>query len=272
MSEELDKLQSIGAQKIHEATHLSKEHIQALLHESFDTINKVQFFGFVSILEREYNLDLLDLKKKGEEYYSSLNEKGDNKAKNVFVTPKRKKDYTTLYIIIAVMIFLAVAIFSVFTSSKTAKKQDIKIEELNNSAIEKATKTIEPKVVDKNTTLTKLPTQVKKKETIEIKKEIAPVEKKVLKSLKVAPRSKVWMGFIDLKTYKKRQKVFKDPYEMDTTKEWIIVFGHGSINMIVNGVVQKYSYKSNLRFHYKDGVLRKIDFEEFKRLNRGKKW
>ena len=264
MSIGLDKLKEIGSQKIHVATHLSREHVQALLHGSFENINKVQFFGFVSILEREYNVELEELKEQGSEYYSSLKESSADTATNVFVTPKKKKDYTVVYITIVIVIFLGVTIFSLFSS--TIKVQDIKIQELNNSAIESAQEKMESDVLDENISVEINSTK------IEIKEIIKPVEKKIERSLIVAPKSKVWMGFIDVKTNKHYQKIFKDKYTMDITKEWIIVFGHGHLNMVLNGEIQKYAHKNNLRFHYKDGTLKKISFEEFKKLNNGKKW
>ena len=272
MSGGLDKLKEIGAQKIHAATHLSREHAQALLHGSFENINKVQFFGFVSILEREYDVDLEELKAQGEEYYLSLKESSTDTATNVFVTPKKKSDYTMFYIIIVIVIFLGVTIFSLLSSSSILKIQDTKTQELNNSAIENAQKKIEPEVLDTNISVVSKSKIVKTSKKIEVKEIIKPVEKKIEKSLIVAPKSKVWMGFIDVKTNKHYQKIFKDEYSMDITKEWIIVFGHGHLNMVVNGEVQQYTHKNNLRFHYKDGILEKISFEEFKKLNNGKKW
>ena len=64
MSSGLEKLRSIGAQKIHEQTHIARQHAQALLHESFDDMSRIHFLGFISILEREYSVDLSDLKAK----------------------------------------------------------------------------------------------------------------------------------------------------------------------------------------------------------------
>lgn len=52
VNEGFEKLGTIGAQKINEKTHISKYHVQALLHNNFDDMTKIQFLGFVSILER----------------------------------------------------------------------------------------------------------------------------------------------------------------------------------------------------------------------------
>jgi len=265
MSYGLDKLKLIGAQKIHEATHLTKQHVQSILSENFEGIGKVQFIGFISILEREYDVDLSELKSKGLEYFQEKEVDETVIHNNVFVTPKKKTNLVPIYIGITVVLFVGVTIFSLLSSSSGVKTQNTQLEELDNKTINSAEKIIESTIVDINNSVDKNNT---------IKKSIIKKEevKVVTNSLKVRPKSKVWMGYIDIKTYKKRQKVFKDEFTMDTKKDWIIVFGHGHLEMIVNGNVKNFSGNNNLRFLYKDGNLTKITLKEFIRLNRGKKW
>ncbi|MEA2099189.1 MAG: hypothetical protein U9P72_03570 [Campylobacterota bacterium] len=283
MSEGLNKLKTIGAQKIHETTHISKQHVQAILYESFEDINKIQFVGFISILEREYNLELDDLKSKGLNYFLELTPE-DSQVQTVFVTPKRNKSHTTAYIIITIAIFIAVTIFSLISSSSILKTQNIGLKELNNTAIESAKKI----VIESNSSIekdkpsqnniTKVEEVVIAPKKVEVKEEVKEEAKREIKlkdsstSLIIKPKSKVWMGYIDIKTYKKHQTVFKKEFTFDTKKDWIIVFGHGYINLEIDGRIEKFSTKNNLRFLYKDGVLTKISLQEFKRLNRGKRW
>lgn len=85
MSSDLEKLKEIGAQKIFEQTHITKEHIQAILHKSFEGLTKVQFQGFVSILEREYQVDLKDLKSDASEFYNHYEDKFLKKIVMVFL-------------------------------------------------------------------------------------------------------------------------------------------------------------------------------------------
>ena len=73
MSEALERLQKLGAQKIYEDTHIPIKHVQAILHESFEGFSKVQFLGFISILEKEYSLELQELHEKGAEYFVEKN-------------------------------------------------------------------------------------------------------------------------------------------------------------------------------------------------------
>ena len=57
-----NKLQELGSKAITAATHIPIAHVESILNKEFDTFQKPQFFGFLSILEREYKIDLSALK------------------------------------------------------------------------------------------------------------------------------------------------------------------------------------------------------------------
>ena len=255
-----EKLKEIGAQKIHEQTHIARGHVQALLHETFDDMTKIQFLGFISILEREYGVKLDALKSKGLEYFQDITHTTeDNK---VFITPKKKKNYSTLYIAVAAAMFVGVAIFTLNLSTDKSKKNS----QLDNRAIESAKKNIEPVQVgvsDANISAIKEP---------EVKSEPIKEMEIVAKSLKILPKTKLWMGYIDLETHKKSQKLFTDELVLDPSKEWLMSLGHGYVTIEIDGIAQEFNDKMNIRLLYKDGELRKIKYKEFKRLNRGKEW
>ena len=138
MSEELDLLREIGAQKIYEDTHISLKHAQSVIHESFEGLTKVQFLGFISILEREYNQDLSMLKEKGLAYFKDEPVK-DVSTTSVFIEPARAKSPTPIYIMIALFVFVLVAYFTI--GGDSAPPQTVKID---NSAIVSAQKNINP--------------------------------------------------------------------------------------------------------------------------------
>lgn len=302
-----DRLKEIGAQKIHEKTHIAKQHVQAVLHESFDGMNKIQFLGFVSILEREYGLILDDLRASGLHYYEEQSLTTVEPKKKVFLVPKKKKNYIPIYVSVVIVIFAVVAYFTLLPLSFML--DGTKIQEIDNSAIESAKSNIslvEEKLIaddatkeevliqEQNTTKqeqilpAKEPKQaVLKKEVFEVKEVVASENTKIketesmvqdtqvtesVKSLKVIPKSKIWMGYIDLKTHRKYQRTFKDEFEMDAKKDWLMLLGHGYVDIEVDGVITKFNSRNNLRFLYKDGNLTKIDTPEFKNLNNGSKW
>jgi len=262
MSEGFDKLKVIGAQKIHEDTHISKGYVQAMLHESFEEMTKIQLFGFVSILEREYGVELDDLKAKISQYFVE-NSKDKNEEVKVFVSPKRKRNLTPFYISTVVIIF-AVVMYLTLNSTSNKNNEVIKVD---NSAIENATNNItvveEVKIVDIN----------ESNISVEVVEELVVVEEKmVVKSFKIKPKVRVWLGYIDLETYKKKQTTFKNELDLDPSKDWLLSFGHGHLNIEIDGVENKYTIANNVRFLYKDGQIKKVTLKEFRELNKGSRW
>ena len=265
MSEMLDKLREIGAQKIYEDTHIPVEHVQAMLHESFDGFSKVQFLGFISILEREYSKDLSELRAKGLVHFDDeLPLQTEN---SVFVDPMNKRNMTPLYLLLAALVFAVAVYYSMETSSQESKV----VQTVDNSIIEDAQKNIievdtnetnqSLESIDSNTSLVLVEDT---NETL--------VEEVVEPTLSIVAKSKVWLGYVDVKTNRHHTKTFKGEFTLDATKEWLFVFGHGYVDIIVNGEVQKFSSKENVRFLYKDGVISTLTKREFKTLNRGRLW
>ncbi len=261
MSEELHKLQRIGAQKIFEKTHIPIQHIQEILQSDFSSFTRVQFLGFISILEREFNEDLSAHKAFGLSYFDEL-EKQDSYGLSMI--PKEKRSTKPLFIIIVILLFVAVLIlkFGVFTP-KTEKTA------VDNTLIEHVEKKIKPKIIasvkelneTKELNSTKIDSKV-------LKKPVADVAN----SFKIIAKSKVWFGYIDVLTNKKKQKIFTGEFDLDPSKEWLLVFGHGYIDMYINGKIIKFSSRNDVRFLYKDGKLTTISKKEFKNLNRGHTW
>ncbi len=265
MSEELDLLREIGAQKIYEDTHISLHHVQSVIHESFDGLTKVQFLGFISILEREYNLELSALKAKGLSYFE--NESVVTKSEtSVFVEKKRAKNPTPIYIFIAILVFVLVAYFTIGNDSSTAEKVNI-----DNSTIVTAQKNINPAayeqnssdvntaLVDENKTISLVVVQ-------ELEEEMLPP------SLKVIAKNKLWIGYINRTDGVKKQTIIKESLELDPSKEWLLSLGHGHVDIAINGELQEFKTPNRMRFLYKDGEIKKLTSRDFKILNEGRVW
>ncbi len=285
MSYGLERLKEIGAQKIHERTHIAREHVQAILHESFDGLNKIHFLGFISILEREYDVDLNELKEKGLTFFKNNEDKSRHVNNTVFAHAKKKNSNALFYILLVALLAGAYLYFKVTPSmNENASEQQI-----DNTIIENVQKTLEPMnekdnndsnesnetnqtvamVHENNSTEqnSSLNSEVTK---IETHKKEAPSESK---SLTVLPKAKVWMGYIDINSSKKYTKNLEvEKFEIDATHNWLFLFGHGSITIEVNGKTQEFSSQQNMRFKYVDGNFSAINIEEFMKLNKDKKW
>lgn len=262
MKNGFEKLQDLGAQKIHEKTHIAKQHVQALLHESFDAITKVQFLGFVSILERDYHVDLSDLREKGSAYFAQQSHNAYET--KVFISPAKKRNFSLFYIFMALSIFIFAVAYTFTNLSEPTKVS----QELNNETIALVQESILDAQSDNNETQLSNNAINENNET-----QSAPVLEEVIEpSLVIMPKSKLWIGYIDLATYKKYQKTTEEPLAIDAKKDWLLILGHGSVRIDVSGDIQSFNEANNLRFLYKEGILKTITFSEFKELNKGEKW
>lgn len=266
----IDKLREIGAHKIFEQTHIAKKVVEDILNGNYYSMNKVQFSGFISILEREFHVDLQELI---EEYNAHFYQDSTQEKEPFVVSIQEKsedKKHTATYIVVALIIAVILLALYSFSSSSDENKQSVSSpaevlapqkEELNNTTIEEAK--LHLSTLD---------------ETVDADEEIIPVIDKVIEEpvhigkFEVIPQSNLWIGIIDLETFKRTQKLGSTPFELDAQKEWLLVMGHGYVNFMVNGEEQKYTDDSKVWFSYANGVLTKLTKREFKEKNRGKAW
>jgi hypothetical protein len=104
-------------------------------------------------------------------------------------------------------------------------------------------------------------------ETVEVT--VEPVH---LGKFEIIPRSNLWIGIVDLDTFKRTQKLGSEPFELASDKEWLLVMGHGYVNFMVNGEEKRFKEEKKVWFSYENGVLTQLSRSEFKEKNRGKAW
>jgi len=265
MSEGLEKLRSIGAQKIHEQTHIAHRYVQDILHESFEGMQRVQLMGFISILEREYDVDLTPLRESGAVYFESIEAslpKEEASYKKELLSSSRqnnRKLYVVIVLVVLVGIGLSLYLFS-------AKKDETVSNPMPPKAVVQTTPTPRVSAVENNESNETV--QKPKKQAVS-----APQQKAIEHhSLSIVPRTKVWLGIIDLDTGKKRQTVTSRAIELNATKSYLLTFGHGYIDIEVDGNKTSFKDPKAIKFLYKEGTLQKIDNTEFRRYNKGKLW
>ncbi|MDQ1245471.1 MAG: hypothetical protein QG565_1812 [Campylobacterota bacterium] len=283
MSSDFDKLKSIGTQKIHEATHIARAHVKSILEEDFEGMSSVQLNGFVSILEREYSVNLSDLKKRAKEHFqNNTSSMKKEKSAHVFLAHKKKKKLTATYIILGVVLIVLFFIFTATPSQEEAPKVDeIAIESAKSvlpvvEVEQNKTVTDVNATLDINATLTKETAEAQEETSaaVPVAAEIAVPQTQIVQpfSFKITPNTKVWLGYIDVAEQKKYQTTFSNELSLDATKEWLLAFGHGQIVFDINGVTTKFTTPRNIRFLYKNSELKEISAEEFKSLSNGTVW
>ena len=132
----IETLREIGSQKISEQTHIAKKFVEDILNENFDSMNKIQFAGFISILEREYGVDL----HAQSEAYKAKFSTSESTTEEPFVVSAQENEKQSssknIYIaggLVAAGIILAVLNFT--NSSENVKKVEKEITETSTQPV-----------------------------------------------------------------------------------------------------------------------------------------
>ena len=253
----LETLRAFGAQKVHEKTHISRKNIEAILNRSFEGIHRVQFAGFVSILEREYGLDLSDLKAEFNARWKAdhITENGDDEVEAAVQTAEASGGNKG--VLVGALLAVALLAFWFFAPMEKASTTSPEVQSVAApEPVESALQT--PETVTEETAVEEA-SQVDEGEVIP-------------PSLSIVPKSKLWMGFIDLETFERTQELTSEPIVLDTNRSWLMIFGHGHFKVEQGEEALDFSSDNRLRFIYENGVLREISRVEFKERNRGQNW
>ena len=266
MADTFHELQKHSIESIHEKTRIAHENIKKLLAKEFSAFSKVQFLGFISILEREYDLDLQLLK---DEYFEATGTAAvHTELPQALVSPKQKKPLNKGIILSVLLLSVGMAMAymviktvasepedAVKTPPKVLEEVKNRIEEINESKQLAAQEAV-------------LAAQEENATSSEMTQEKADEPKRLI----ILPKRRVWIGMIEQPDGKRIQKIINEPYEVNTSKEWLIVFGHGYIDIEFDNKLTEYSDQNKVWFMYEGGNFEAIDRETFKMRNQGKSW
>ncbi|WP_281951515.1 hypothetical protein [Nitrosophilus kaiyonis] len=273
---DLDKLKEKDIEEIYHKTYIARKYIKALLDKDFSKFDRLKALGFVKIIEREFNYDLSDLKKEIDEYFAKKSlikpKDEDQNLETINETDNNKKENKKYLILIILIIILIALFFIIFNGKKETKKEKVENKQkvkkekfFSNEKNESETKTqsIQESESEENVTISD---EVNKTVSKEIKTEA------ILPTIAIIPKQKVWIGIIYLDDYSRKNYITSFPIELNSSRDQLIVTGHGNIKIDIDGNITDYNSKGKLRFLYRAGELEKIDKETFIRFNRGKNW
>jgi hypothetical protein len=83
-----DILEEGDVKKINQKTNISRENIERLMSEDFANLSRAKTLGFISILERDYKVDLAVLRDKALAYYEKH---GSDEERMVFTVPNSEE-------------------------------------------------------------------------------------------------------------------------------------------------------------------------------------
>jgi len=287
----IETLKRIGVPDLSMRTHISPDNMHKLLEGEFDAFSAIQFNGFVTIIEREFDVDLTEWRQQfaasgpapQEPLAASDEDPFANAAKS-----KRRQRLTVAALVAALLVVIVVTYIVLGTGGKTEKF------EVNNTAIDQARATMaamnttaapstrdeadaiqEAHQAEAGVQLAAEPnaTVAEANGTDAAVAAAVPVENSAFEDVILRPTStSIWVGVIDAKTHKRSVYTTEEPVRLDGTKAWLIVTGHGYFSLDCGGKEQKFEQSERVLLAYEGGVCSQLDETEFRARNKGRVW
>jgi len=267
MSDILAPIKALGIETLHQQTKISPQNLKALIERDFSKFSKVQFLGFVSILERDFDLDLSSYK---DEYLAASDTILEVTPEiNSFTSEEEpRKLHSNRKIIIFVLLGLSLIGFIAYKMLYSVEQPQPIV--LNESAIMEAKEHLA--AVEKQELLTQQRELNASAVVSEDDNTSQKIETEIAPQVVILPKRRLWMGLINIETGKRIQDVIDTGYELNTSSSWLLVFGHGYLDIEYNKKLLEFTSRKKLWFVYEEGELQQIDKDEFRRKNGGKTW
>ena len=293
---DLEKLKNLDPQEVFKKTYIAPKVLGQLINGDFAKIgNRAKALGFVAILERELGLDLSELKAKIDEFYGQ----GDNGS--VFEIKEKQESKSNsnriVWILFLLVIGAGVAVYwsnYALTPKAPQNKETNSFFDVNESEENKTA--LDSNESEKNTTDMTVQTGVLQKEpsnetnetnqtsqiiqtsdknlTLQHKEDEneSTQEQALLPTITILPKKKIWIGIIYLDNYKRKNYLTSKPIELNTSRDQLIVTGHGLFSIEVDGQKQDFNKTGKVRMLYRAGKIEVIDATTFKQYNKGRGW
>lgn len=264
-----EDLQNLGANVIHEQTHIARAKLELVLNKSFGDLTRVQWMGFISILEREYGMDLSGIRQEYDEFMQTHPDVVIQKQSVILQAQSRSKQKWVLGGIVAISVLIAIGSMiqgrlSVAPSEEVIQLSSANVEVMDENiamAPLEANTTVAIPIEEENITTPKYELNI-------TTKSVATIENAV----SIKPMAKVWIGILDLTTGEKSQKITMDPIALDKSKNTLYMFGHGRLEIVTPDGTKILKERNTVWFTYENGQLKQINEREFTAKNNGTTW
>ncbi|MDD2827973.1 MAG: hypothetical protein PHW18_00190 [Sulfuricurvum sp.] len=261
-----DDIVSLGVNSIHEHTHISRAKLELLLNKSFGEINRVQFMGFLSILEREYSVNLSSLRDEYDGYLQMNPNQVTSANSAILQAPSNPR---IKWVIGGILLIIVLIGFVVLTQNRLSNIPKEEVIVLNTSEVNRTEPAL---LVDQNSTIDSNVTETNSTVVSEENTTKSSTVQNFGHILRIEPASKVWVGMMDLQSGVKTQKLTSSAIEIDTAKNWLLIFGHGRLKLIGKDSNTTLKERNTAWFAYENGVLTQLTSEQFNLKNKGSNW
>lgn len=304
----IDELKKIDLKEISTKTKIVQQRLKDIIEYNFDKIDRTRARGFIHILSREYKIDFDDWLEAYDNFYKEQekilqskdnpNELNNEKKETIttIVVDSTMKDKTYIRLVIALVIlivsfsayFLYKNVFNANVNNIDNPSNTINIE-ANNAindtltpgvnidsnlntidSINKNNNDLENVITNDNERVESL----NNKEILLMENNLKDENVNLIEEITFIPKSPLWIGIIDLDTYRKKQLSISSNYKIILDKDKLIRTGHSHFNIIgPNNLLKKYIGGDNKYFLYtKESGLKEIKRDDFLSFNRGEDW
>lgn len=270
-----EDLQALGTEKIHEQTHISRDKVELVMSKAYAEIGRVQFMGYISILEREYGIDLSAIKEEYLEYYQN---NAATLAPKPSVILQATSNSKPKWVVAGIAVIVLLTAGGYLLQGKLSSSPQEDVMHLTTASVEVVDQNSDQNVSDVNesnaTAPVATPVAAPTTLTADANKTLTPAKQPVIsgKQLSILPKYKVWYGMIDMASGGKTQNITKDPIVIDTTKDWLIILGHGRVEIEYPEGKTLLDDKNTVYFVCEKGNLKQITQQDFMERNGGKNW
>ena len=293
MSDDFDKLKLLKAEQIFEKTHITKKNINNILSKSFEKFDKIQFNGFVSILEREYSLNLQELRDEYQEYIINNDAISEPELRSASNNAGKPRGLFWVVIIVLIIIVVAWLIYNTYSSKQNSQTQPVlglnATARLNNTTAIDTNSTNTTAITantDKSIKILAAHTNGKKSKisnmllansnidkTLTHKNDInATVAAKKVKTVRLFTKAKLWLGITNMKTWKQQQKIVTSSLDLNGTGKYLLILGHGMVQIKTDDKNISFPQPKTVFLMLKNGKVTQLTHSQFVKLNKGKLW
>lgn len=257
---------------IHKKTRISVENLTKIFARDFTGLKKVQAYGFLSILEREYNVDIGEIKAECEAYFGSL--ENSDEAIIAYPPPAKNSYYLWIWLfLIGVLVaigwyFLRESYTSLIANSSSKEAFVAEVPALIDEDI---VASLTPQATSNEVEDVSLADTNDTNESNVTNTQVADTDAGV-DFIHIIPAKKLWFGTVNLETKAVADKIANVPFEFDLAQEWLVATSVAPFTMKSSTDEQNYSDTKSHYFHINKFGAKEITKDEFVSLGGPKKW
>jgi len=266
--------------EISQKTNISEKNLGYLLDSKFELLQKIKVLGFISILEREYGVNLSQYKEQASDYYASA-----SKISSIAVSApnvKDKKGKSSLLVLLGIAI-IALASWYFFTQFDKKHLQGL----LSFSEDETLKESLDPTQKNENKKSKKISLahrvvasldatvetnkSIERNTSIDVNK--SEIKHGVGKVVFIKPTNRLWFGIVNARTKKRDHFSITEPFELKTEDDlWLVATSCAPFSLLDDDNVEKFSDAKEHYFKISKNGIKSLNKNEYVKLGGWEQW